>query len=587
MRVPVVLAAALVAAAAPARVAAAQGAPPATDSAAPGSRRVFRCDGRRVTAIDIDARLPNLGGIFQRSRLLSRVVQEVHVTTRDEVVRRWLVLEVGDRCTELRRAESERLLRAQPYLQDARVAAVDDGAGGVRLEVTTWDELQMTVGLGVTTVQPRFRAVKLGNANLRGHAVAVVGEWRHGLFYRDMVGGRITDYQVAGRPYQLSLAGSRRQIGHDWSAEFRHPFFTDLQRIAWRASAGEIDQFLRLRQPGAVDAAVQLVRSYWDVGGLLRLGVPGRLSLFGASVSNEMEEPGQLPRVITDTGIVAADSAATARLAGYWRPHRAARINALWGVRNVRFLRVTGFDALRGPQDVRIGFQFGTLFGRSLPVLGSDDDDIFVASDLFIANGTRRSYLAVQARGEGREDGDTRRWDGVLTSGRLAWYVRPASWSTMEINAEWAGGWRTRVPFQLGFSDLDGGVRGYRDSRKGGSQRAVVRAENRFFLGTVKQSADVGLAAFVDAGRLWAGDIPIGVDARPHLGAGIGILAAVPPGSKRLWRVDIAKAFTADPDARWELRLSSGDRTRRAWRDPDDVRIARERTVPQSVFNWP
>lgn len=551
--------------------------------------RVRACDLRTVTGVDIKPQFPDIGGLSRRSRWLAGLVRDLHAVTREEVIRRFLALKVGDRCSELRRAESERILRAQPYLADARVIARDDGNGGVRIEVVTYDELSYVAGLAASTVGgTRLTAVKLGNRNLQGEAMELQGEWRSGNFYRDLYSMRLVDYQLLGRPYQLVVEGARRPQGHNWSTELTHPYFTDLQRIAWRAMAGEQDTYQRLLVRGAALApAVGLTRRFWDVGGILRIGVPGRLSLFGASLSMESEQPAQGPVFVTDTGIVRASDDFTSVLDGRWAGHQSARVNALWGVRNVRFLRVTGFDALRGPQDVRIGFQFGTLFGRSLPVIGSDDDDIFIASDVYIANGSRRSFLALQARGEGREDGDTRRWDGILTSGRLAWYLRPASWNTLQASAEWSGGWRMRVPFQVSFADIEGGVRGYRDSRLAGSQRAVVRLEDRLFLGTVKQSADVGLALFADAGRLWAGDAPFGVDAKPHLGAGIGLLAAVPPRSKRVFRIDVAKALTPDPDARWEVRLTSGDFTRGFWRDPRDVRSARERTVPQSVFNWP
>jgi hypothetical protein len=549
--------------------------------------RIRLCDLRTVTAIDIKAQYPDIGGIERRSRLLANLVQDLHAVTRDEVVRRVLVLRVGDRCSELRRAESERLLRAQPFLADARVVARDDGSGGVRLEVVTYDELSLVAGVA-TGNGAHVTGVKLGNRNLSGEAIEVQTEWRSGGFYRDLFSGRVVDYQILGRPYQMMVEGARRPQGSDWLAELTHPYFTDLQRIAWRVTGGEVETYLgMLRRGPEPSPSLGVTRRFWDAGGILRIGMPGRLSLFGASVSSESERPAFDPVIVSDTGIVLAGDSVARALAGRWTSYRVARVNALWGVRNVRFLRVTGFDALRGPQDVRIGFQFGTLFGRSLPVMGSDDDDIFVASDIYVANGSRRSFLALQARAEGREDGDTRRWDGVLTSGRLAWYLRTAAFNTVEASAEWSGGWRTRVPFQVSFADIEGGVRGYRDSRLAGAQRAVLRLEDRLFLGTVKQSADVGLAMFTDVGRLWAGDAAFGVDARPHLGAGLGLLVAVPPRSKRLWRLDVARAITSDPDAKWEVRLTSGDFTRAFWRDPPDVRRVRERTVPQSVFTWP
>ena len=559
---------------------------PAVDSLAV----LARCDGRVVSEVRIDARDPNLGSIFRRSRALTRLVQQLHVTTRDDVLRRILVLRVGSRCTELRRAESERLLRAQPYLSDARVVARDDGRGGVRLEVTTWDELAMVVGIGANPAQGGLTAVRLGSANLMGQAVSVAAEWREGHFYRDMIGGRITDYQILGRPYTLSLQSYRQSLGRDWLVDFSHPYFTDLQRVAWRGGAGVHDAYVGMSRPGTAGGALYVEREYWDVGGLLRIGVPGRLSLFGASVSNEIEDPSASPVRVTDDGVVAAtEPEIVEALTGRYRRHRNSRVNALWGVRNVGFRQVRGFDALTAFQDVRVGFQFGALFGRSLPVLGSDDDDIFVSADLYAANGNEHTFVGLQMRGEGREDGDTQRWDGVLSSGRAAWYQKPAGWYTIITNAEWGMGWRQRVPFQLGFADMEGGLRGFRDSREAGAQRIVLRNEHRLSFGTFKQLGDVGAAAFVDAGRIWAGDAPLGVDTRPHAGAGISLLAAVPPRSKRLWRIDVAFPITRpDPDVgSWELRISSRDRTRTFFREPNDVRGARERSVPVSVFNWP
>ena len=65
--------------------------------------------------------------------------------------------------------------------------------------------------------------------------------------------------------------------------------------------------------------------------------------------------------------------------------------------------------------------------------------------------------------------------------------ARTRGWR-IPASAEWGGGWRMRVPFTVGFADVEGGVRGYADSRLAGSQRAVVRLEDRLFLGTLKQS---------------------------------------------------------------------------------------------------
>ena len=65
-------------------------------------------------------------------------------------------------------------------------------------------------------------------------------------------------------------------------------------------------------------------------------------------------------------------------------------------------------------------------------------------------------------------------------------------------------------------------------------------------------------------------------------------LAAIPPGSKRTWRLDLAFPLSPDGHARWEVRFSSMSAIRsHVEREPSDLRFSRERVVPASVFSWP
>ena len=550
-------------------------------------RRGQQCDGLPVTEITVVSRGPFLEGVvYRRMRWLGKISDRLHAETREGIIRRFLILEVGKPCTELRRGESERILRAQPYLAEADVRAVPDGTGGVRIEVTTADELSTLLGLGVRTApKSELTVLKLGSANLAGQAIYALGEWRKGFFYRDLWGMRFTDYQFAGRPYQLNVSGTRRPIGGEWDAEFSHPFLTDLQRIAWRMSGGESSTYVRYLRKEGRSPALKLERSFVDVGGIVRIGVPGRLSLFGASISREREAPGELPVIITDSGIMRDTSPELTRR---FIRHSTGRVNALWGVRNVAFKRVTGFDALLAPQDVRIGFQFGTLFGRGLSVVGSADDDIFVSADMYAGAGSRRSFVGLQVSGEGRQDYDRNKWDGVLASGRLAWYLKPALPQTTILSAEFSSGWRQRVPFQLALGEFDGGVRGYRKSTAAGSQRAIARLEHRWLWpGVINRTGALAVGGFADAGRVWAGDTPFGVDSKLNASVGVSLFAAVPPRSKRLWRLDVAFPRGPDRGKSMEFRLTSGDHSRNFWAEPPNVRRGRERSVPTSIFTWP
>lgn len=557
-----------------------QGADPSIDEAPP-----VRCNGEIVSEIVVRPREPFVRGLLDRWQVVSRLVSELHVTTDTNVVRRFLVLEEGEPCTELRRAESERILRAQPFLATAVVRPEPDGTGRVRIVVETVDEVTLVAGLRATSESPQLRMLRVGDANLLGKAVYASAEWRAGTFGRTGYTARLMDYQAFGEPYQMALEARRNEVGGLWDASVAHPYFTDLQRVAWRVSAGQAHDFLALRQDGDDELAVGSRRSYYDLGGLVRVGMPGRLSLFGISFTGDRLHVDPAPLRFTPDGPVAVP--ASASVLDHYRSVRSARVNALWGVRNISFLPVQSFDALNAVQDARVGFQAGALLGRSLAVLGSRDDDIFVAADLYAGFGSPASFVTLSAKGEGRQDYDTNRWVGVLGSARAAWYLHLVPTQTLVSSVEWSGGWRTRVPFQLLLGDDDGGVRGYAHSASSGARRLVARTENRWYLGQFRESAEYGVAAFVDAGRLWAGDVPFGEDTPTMVGAGISLLAAVPPGSQRLWRLDLAYPLTGDPNARFEIRLSSSNLSRNGWREPGDVQRSREQSVPRGLFSWP
>ena len=59
--------------------------------------------------------------------------------------------------------------------------------------------------------------------------------------------------------------------------------------------------------------ALRLARNYFDVGGIVRIGPPGRLSLFGASISGDDERPAHDPVLVTNNGFAPDTSTALLR----------------------------------------------------------------------------------------------------------------------------------------------------------------------------------------------------------------------------------------------------------------------------------
>lgn len=542
------------------------------------------CKGERISRIDIDPNPPfkiTGNNIWQRA---GRFAAKQHMTTREPVIRRFLALQLGDRCTELRRAETERILRSQPFIADASVLAYPDGNGGVTLTVTTVDEVSLILGAGIGGSGGPIHAFQIGEDNLLGAALHLEAGWKKGERFRDIYAARFIDYQFLGRPYQLFAEGGRRELGSDWRTELSHPFVTDLQRLSWRTTAGEQNGYFYFKRPGALAAALRIRRSYSDIGGVVRIGPPlGKLALVGGSLSFEDEDPDAMPKTISDLGIL--DDTSTALINRYTK-HQTGRLNGLWGIRNVHFLRVSGFDALEGTQDLRTGFQLATLLGRGVTFLRGKESDWFGSTDLYAGIASPISYAAFDISGEGRRDEEGNA-DGMLAHGRGALYLKPFNRQTIISDLAFSGGWKQRIPFQLSFADRDGGLRGFRSSDIGGGRRLVARVEDRYLIGRYKSLASIAVAGFADAGKIWAADSPFGVTTPVSGSVGFSLLAASPPQSRRTARADFAFPVRGPHGKGWEVRFSVTDVTRVFRLEPRDIFYNRERSVPSSVFNWP
>jgi hypothetical protein len=551
---------------------------------AQGTVPAVPCAGQRIDGVAVQSLAPTAAA-FRKVPYLAEIVSTIHVTTDPELIRRFVLLGEGDRCDELRRAESERILRAQPFIASASVVAVPDSSGGVELEVRTTDELSLVFTGSVSSSSPTVRFLRLGDANVAGQGVYMAGDWRAGGPYRTGFGGRFVDNQLLGQPYTLTAEAHRNPLGAEWQTDVAYPYYTDIQRLAWSVRAGETRNYVLFRNDANSSHALYDVRNYFDAGGIARVGSPGRLALFGASLSGDGESPGMQQVLVTDHGFATDTSA---ELLGRYETHRIARINALMGVRDIGFRRVRGYDALTATQDMPVGLQLGTIVGRSLAVLGSRDHDVFTAGDLYVGAVGYDNALRVQVEGEARYSNDDGEWDGILTTARAVEYYKPSNYNTLTASLEFSGGWRQRLPFALTLGDRDGGVRGFASSNTPGGQRLVARLEDRLFTGQPFNLGDMGVALFADAGRLWAGDIPYGVRTPVRKAVGVSLLATVPAGSARLWRIDFAVAANPEtPGRRFELRMSSQDKTTFFLPEPNDIEATRERTVPSSIFRWP
>ena len=270
------------------------------------AQNATNCQGRIITAIVIRPAPPAFFTPSTDPRIAERMhrLSALHFTTRRYVIRQFLAVRLGNVCTEERRLESERLLRAQPFLDRVRIAAIRDGPSGVRLEVLTVDALAAHVGISVETRSPLINLLALGNGNVFGSGIRVDGLWSFEEGYRDQFSGQITDYAFLGHPWVADVRANLAHVGEQIDGSVSHPYFTNLQRTAWRVAAGNLQNYFQFVRPGGTYPALNFQQSYANAGGLFRLGSPSRFEstepthvavqysqvvLIGAALSHESD----------------------------------------------------------------------------------------------------------------------------------------------------------------------------------------------------------------------------------------------------------------------------------------------------------
>ena len=544
-------------------------------------RPATTCDGLNVSRIDIRPGRPPFTGQASRWRTLARALGLHHATTRDGVIDAFLALDVGRPCTEIRRAESERVLRAQRFLADATVRSMPDGAGGVAVVVETIDEIPVLVNARLRGLAPR--AFSLGNENIGGLGLLAEASIERGYAYRTGFGIRLIEYATFGRPYVASLEAERQTLGHRVALDFEHPFYTDLQRLGWHAGYLTSNGYPGLRRPARDELALGIRQQRWEASAISRVFGTSTVGLVGGAASGLELIPQPQGIVLSDTG-AAPDTGTTLR--NRYARFKTARVGVLGGLRRVRFRTVRGFDGLTAQQDVANGIFGGLYVAKGLPSFG--ESDMFLSGVAYAGGGGSRLYYATLAQFEGRRGSNMRRWDSVIGSGRSALYVGHGPGWVFQVDNQYSGGTRSLLPLQLALGDRQGGILGYHASALAGAHRNVARADLRWTGASVVRSADIGFSTFGQLGSIWAGDAPYGRTATRST-MGISVLAAYPTGSKRLYRVDVGFPLTrgGDGGGSLEVRFTSEDRTQLFWREPDDVSRARTGTVPTSLFAFP
>jgi hypothetical protein len=550
---------------------------PAQDTTMVAQSDSALCEGRRITAVDVENGIRPVADRV-RPAFLQPLIRAVlgGARTTPGALRPYALLTPGGVCTNARRREGERLLRSLNYVASARLRALADG-DGVRIVVEATEDLRPIVGMTLDDGSPA--SLTFGTVNMRGSGTLVEGHWSDGGVFRHGFGFRVNNPVVLGRRAIFGAAYDQRPIGDRLSLSLAEPYLTQFQAIAWEMSLRDETEYVALDRNVADRSAWRTDFRTFNAGALGRVAIGNVQLLAGGLFTHERITPADSAVVITSSGFQPVTDAA---LVGRYSTQSGSRAGIIGGIRALRFMAAEGLETVEGTHDVALGMHAAGVVGRGVT---DDDDRPFIAAEVYAGAGSPVSFVNARITSERRSAPGQEA--ARLTSGRVAWYWRASERQTQEVSAEFTGIWHEGSPAALFLDDRLTGPRGFDGSVASGSRLMVGRFERRLRVGGFGQAVGMGLAGFVDAAKLWAGDAPLGVTTDPQVGAGVGFLVAIPRDSRKTIRIDAAYPLT-QPDGvgGFDVRLTVTTAGRRHWREPSAFQRSRIVPMLRTLLGW-
>ncbi len=467
--------------------------PPVADEGKPAEEKTEAADLEgtvgeiRVTTFSIFD--PNKPG---EDKWYFRLANRLHRTTRPGVVRRQLLFETGDPYSHEELVESERILRANRYLHDAKIRPVPAADGVIDLEVETRDVWTLRAGISFNRAGGENSTdFTLQDANFLGTGKDLT-LWRISNVDRTSTLFRYRDPNVLGTRAQIEISAADYSDGGSRRFEVERPFYSLDSRWAAGFKTFVYDRIDSLYDRGEVFQKIlhdhEKVEAYLGFSSGLSHGATRRWLIgYSRDLDNFEYPPG-------------GDSTPL--------PPENRLFSYPWiGFDYVEdgFIAERQLDQITRTEDLNIGTQARARLGYSTSALGAKRDHLIASTRITTGwkPGSRQLLLAAFEGGarwgsQGREN--------VLLSGLLRYYVRDFGKSVFYVSAEGAMAENLDPETQLLLGG-DNGLRGYPLRYLSGDRRWLVTLEQRFF-GDKEyfHVLNIGAAAFFDAGRAWFED---------------------------------------------------------------------------------
>lgn len=448
----------------------------------------------------------------------------LHVLTRERFIRSLLLFRVGDALDPPVLAESERLLRANGFLQPVTITA-HAVAGGAEVVVETHDQWTTLLGTSAGVLGNRHHVgISFEEDNLLGWGKQL-------LFAFDSSTERTTrlfkytDPLVLGTRWQLAAAHTANSDGTSDQLTVAYPFFAlatpRAAGVSWQR--GDNTEWLYVAGEKAV-AGTLVERGF-------RLWAGHRLPFDGGTTQRLTLALFKDKRRYSGWHWLAGGSYPTPEdvdLAG---------IEIGWQLQVDRWRVLRGFRVFQRQEDVQLGPAAYVSIGFSGTAFDGDRQRLPFSGGLSVASLRGRQFS----------------WLNASVSGRFEQGAFADTVTHLEVGTSLTGtaGWRGRLALDLGHElGLDRqltlgaltGLRGWNPDYFDGTSRAVANLEwRRQLTGELLHLGVIGMIVLADVGRTWNGRV--GPDTggwRSDVGVGLHI-EPTRASLVRVIRVEVAK----------------------------------------------
>jgi outer membrane protein assembly factor BamA len=466
-------------------------------------------------------------------RWLYRAANRFHIVSRDSTIRKQLLFQSGDTYDKRVIEESERILRRNKYLYDAKITATRVADGTVDLVVATRDVWSLAPELSVSRSGGETRSrIGIEESNLlgRGQLLRVL---RDNDIERNENIIEFGDRNLGRTWVSLTARYSDNSDGDSSLLAVTRPFYALDSRWAAGGTLFDDDRRSTLYQFGEAAAEYRHEREYAHAFGGWSQGIRnGRVWRWTTGVVYDDNRFSDSPSTSLPS-VVPADR---------------KLVYPYLGVELIEdgYVTTRNRDQIERTEDFQMGLQVRASLGWADESFGADRNaGVFAASASRGFGSLEDTALLLSAASDGRlESGD-------LTNAKVSvdarYYRRQSEKRTFFIGISGTRGTRLDLdnPVELGGKT---GMRGYPLRYQAGESKALATIEQRYYTDWYPfRFARVGGAIFADVGQVWGAN-PLGEDNRGWISdVGFGLRLALTRVSDRVVHIDVAFPLNDDP----------------------------------------